>query len=240
MSEINVAEVEAKLALVFSNKDILREAFLSHALRGEAPSPNRKFNNPLAYLGDAVIECIIRDCLLDGVEFPFSIVESLGHYLRTDFVYAKVAREIGLGHLSAKASSLQDEELLSVKTLGSLYEALVGAIFRDQGMSAAKEFVKRTLLRDVVSHIREVYRQKPQLFLSCYLQKMRRTNMTIETTDAGNGRMSAHVTGGGFSETATGSTKVVAIQIASRKILRRLGMESSEDVIREFREISRP
>lgn len=124
-----------RLDYQFKNPDLLNEALLHPSV---APSNKKAPNNQrLEFLGDRVIGLVIADAL-----FAATSDEREGHLTRryADCVenarLAKIARELDIGGalVVQHNTSLADKD----KVLADALEALIGAIWRDGGINAAR------------------------------------------------------------------------------------------------------
>eukprot|EP00890_Picochlorum_soloecismus_P001179 jgi/Picsp_1/2061/NSC_05526-R1_ribonuclease iii len=109
------------------------------------PSMRFKSYERLEYLGDAVLELAIRDILLERIpEADEGILTfqcqalTKGDCIRLCGAWLGLDKWILTNVFSMKKSLLQ-----SPSVLGDAFEALVGAIYKDKGLSAAKEFLTR-------------------------------------------------------------------------------------------------
>lgn len=141
-SESQEEAIEKKLGVDFKDKNILHRALLHRSYLNEN-SNEKESNERLEFLGDAILEFIVSEHLF--LKFP---TEDEGHLtaLRSKLVnttsLAQVAKDLGLGeslYLSRgeeKSGGRQNTGLLANTT-----EALIGALFLDQGIEIAKKFV---------------------------------------------------------------------------------------------------
>ncbi|HBL51610.1 MAG: ribonuclease III [Candidatus Blackburnbacteria bacterium RIFCSPHIGHO2_02_FULL_39_13] len=142
--------VENKLNVVFKDKGVLHRALLHRSFLNENPE-ELESNERLEFLGDAILEFIVSEHLYE--RFPS---EDEGHLtaLRSKLVnttsLATVATELGLGeslYLSRgeeKSGGRQNTGLLANTT-----EAIIGAIYLDQGLESTKKFVFDYITRKV-------------------------------------------------------------------------------------------
>lgn len=124
-----------RLDYQFKNPELLTEALLHPSV---APSNKNALNNQrLEFLGDRVVGLVIADAL-----FAATDDEREGHLTRryADCVenarLAKIARELEVGGalVVQHNTSLADKD----KVLADALEALIGAIWRDGGIDAAR------------------------------------------------------------------------------------------------------
>lgn len=102
-------------------------------------------NERLEYLGDAVLNVIVADILFK--QFPASNEEFLTK-TRAKIVQRhslnKIAMELGLNTLILSSASSTPETHLSI--YGNALEALIGAIYLDQGYRRCKRFLEKKVL----------------------------------------------------------------------------------------------
>lgn len=148
MSKTNIEELQAKIGITFRNKDFLYRAFIHRSYLNEN-AQEKESNERLEFLGDAVLEFVVSENL-----FSHFTSEDEGHLttLRSRLVnttsLAGTAKELGLGELlylsRGEEGSLgrQNRSLLA-----NTVEALIGAIFLDQGIEAAKKFIEAFIIK---------------------------------------------------------------------------------------------
>ena len=145
---IDFSPLEKKLGLKFKNKDFLIQAFCHRSYLNENPDFYLEHNERLEFLGDAVLELIVTEYLYQ--KYPKKSEGELTNW-RAALVNAKV-----LGDL-ANGLDFNDFLLLSrgeAKELGkarqyilaNTFEALIGAIYLDQGLDACQKFIKKYLI----------------------------------------------------------------------------------------------
>jgi len=139
--------LEKKLNLTFKNKDFLIQAFVHRSYLNENPDFYLPHNERLEFLGDAVLELIVTQYLYQ--KYPKKSEGELTNW-RAALVNAKQLSEI------AKDLDFNDFLLLSrgeakelgkarQYILGNTFEALIGAIYLDQGYQACEDFIKKYL-----------------------------------------------------------------------------------------------
>ncbi|HVV15317.1 MAG TPA: ribonuclease III [Candidatus Paceibacterota bacterium] len=138
---------EASLGLTFRDPALLRQAFTHRSYLNEHRSEGSAHNERLEFLGDAVLELIATHFLYE--KFPAHPEGDLTAF-RASLVNAVtlggVAAEIGMNDylLLSKGESKDNGRARSV-LLANAIEALVGAIYLDQGYDAAKAFIEKHL-----------------------------------------------------------------------------------------------
>ncbi|MDD3896811.1 MAG: ribonuclease III [Candidatus Peribacteraceae bacterium] len=137
--------LEKMIQVSFRDKDLLQQA-LTHrsAVRGRGTLSH---NERLEFLGDAVLELVATEYLFQYREKTEGELTSWRAALVKGEHLASVAREIKLGdyiHMSRgeEASGGREKE----STLANALEALIGAMFLDQGYEVAHQFCDRFIL----------------------------------------------------------------------------------------------
>lgn len=143
------APFEEKIGFIFKDKSVLREAFTHRSYINESRERGLAHNERLEFLGDAVVELSVTDYLYK--KFPNEDEGTLTSY-RAALVNAVTLGALGielgmeefllLSKGEAKDKGTKAREII----LANAFEALVGAIYMDQGYDAADQFLKKFLL----------------------------------------------------------------------------------------------
>ena len=214
------------MEIKFNNPELLKLA-LTH--RSACTDPGACSNERLEFLGDAVLEFVISEALY--AEYPDE-AEGFMTKLRAALVcqksLAKAAKELDLGKLlilgrGEAASGGQEKDYL----LANTFEALIGAIYLDQGIPAVQALVKKLLLPSLPSIISAKAYIDNKTLLQEYVQAKIKTTPKYTTVSA-KGPDHARE----FSVMATisgkkymigeGHTKQLAEEEAARKTLEHL------------------
>lgn len=164
-------KLEKKLGVSFQNKELLIRAFVHRSYLNEHPEEKLASNERLEFLGDAILEFLTSEFLYQ--KFPhFSEGEltNLRSKLVCDRSLAKIAQKLKLGDfllLSRGEEESGGRENPSL--LGNTFEAILGAIYLDQGLKAVKKFLEAHLFstikevkkyRDYKSDFQEIAQEK--------------------------------------------------------------------------------
>ncbi len=154
----------------FNNQDLLTTALTHRSALNEENSSSPVSNERLEFLGDAVLELATTKFLYN--KFPQTQEGLLTAYrsalVKTETL-AQVAAQLGLGE---KLHMSRGEEATGGRTNASLLadtmEAVIGALYLDQGLQKVEEFLEATLFvavdsilknklyKDAKSHLQEV------------------------------------------------------------------------------------
>jgi ribonuclease-3 len=135
--------VEERLGVKFKSAEMLRQSFVHRSYMNEFPEPKLESNERLEFFGDAVLSYVVaerlfRDCPQcdEG-----DLTEWRGHLVRRDSL-ATFARGLGLGDflLLGKGEEAAGGRERAAN-LASLFEAVVGAIAIDRGLTIARNFI---------------------------------------------------------------------------------------------------
>ena len=139
---------ETTLKVKFNDLLLLLTAFTHRSYVNEHKKTAKEHNERLEFLGDAVLELVTTRFLYDNYSEPEGILTNWRSSLvRTESISDAASRNgfeplLRLSRGEKKASS--DRARLQI--LANAYEAVVGALYLDQGYDSAKEFIERTLL----------------------------------------------------------------------------------------------
>lgn len=143
--------LERRLGVAFRDKDLLRLALVHGSYLNENPDAFPESNERLEFLGDAVIDTVVAEHLYS--RNPGWSEGELTH-VRSTLVNGEalsdVARGMDLGrylHMGKgeEAAGGRDRR----NNLAAALEALVGALFIDQGYGPARDFVTGAVLREM-------------------------------------------------------------------------------------------
>jgi ribonuclease III len=139
-------ELEARLQLEFSNKGLLERALTHRSYLNENPDVTRD-NERLEFLGDAVLDFVVGDYLFRRLpDLPEGELTSLRAALVRAPTLADFANELEIGRF-LRLGLGEDESggRQRVPLLCATFEAVVGAIYLDQGLPIAQQFIERLI-----------------------------------------------------------------------------------------------
>ncbi|MES2668154.1 MAG: ribonuclease III [Patescibacteria group bacterium] len=136
-----------KLGLSFKNLDHLVEALTHRSYLNENRATSSSHNERLEFLGDAVLELIVTHFLF--VRFPNKPEGDLTAYraaLVNTYSLAETAESLGINDmLLLSKGEKKDTGRARQIILANAFEAILGAIYLDQGYEAAEAFVTTNL-----------------------------------------------------------------------------------------------
>lgn len=148
MTRSKLGAFQETIGVQFVNISLLEQALTHRSYLNENPSTKRGHNERLEFLGDAVLELIVTDYLFQ--EYPKKPEGELTNYraaLVNSDMLARVASELGVGeHVMLSKGEAKDKGRARGYILANAFEAIIGAIYEDQGYDVAKGFVTKFLL----------------------------------------------------------------------------------------------
>jgi len=143
----NPSELEKRLGVPLKNKELLQRALVHSSYVNENPSAAPESNERLEFLGDAVLGLVVADELFDTFpEHAEGPLTELRAFLVRRDTLAHAAERMQLGDVLLLGRGEDEGGGRSRPTnLSHVYEAVVGAVFLDQGLPAAREFVLASL-----------------------------------------------------------------------------------------------
>lgn len=133
----------------FKNLDLLKQAVVHRSYLNEHPDFELRHNERLEFLGDAVLEIIVTEILFhDFSETPEGDLTNWRASLVNYRMLATIADELGIDkylYLS-KGESKDKNSKARQYILANAMEAIIGALYLDQGLRPTKKFVKAFIL----------------------------------------------------------------------------------------------
>lgn len=138
---------EQSINFEFKNKELLKQAFIHRSYLNENRSLKLEHNERLEFLGDAVLELVITDYLYN--KYPTKPEGDLTAYrsaLVNSNTLSETAEKIGINSfLLLSKGEAKDTGRARQYILANTFEAVVGAIYLDQGYGAAAKFIETQL-----------------------------------------------------------------------------------------------
>ncbi len=172
--KVCLEDLKNRLAVDWHNQDLLEEALTHSSYTYESRQNGSDNNQRLEFLGDAVLDVVVSDFLFRS--YPGRDEGELTK-MRAAMVcepsLARVARELGLGYCLRMGKGEErsgGRERPSI--LADVFEALLGAVYLDQGLAVAanlalqilapviKDILEGRLDRDYKTELQEVVQQR--------------------------------------------------------------------------------
>lgn len=141
------ADLEAALGVVFRRRDLLERALVHRSYLNERTDYTLGSNERLEFLGDAVLGFVVAEYLYHAFpEMPEGELTALRARLVRQSSLDRVAERLGIGeHLALGRGAETTGGRSRSRLRASAFEAIVGALFLDQGLEAARGLAIREL-----------------------------------------------------------------------------------------------
>jgi len=166
---------EQNAGVTFNDKKLLKQAFVHRSYINENKEAGLEHNERLEFLGDAVLELVITDYLYQ--KYPDKTEGDMTSYrsaLVNATTCAEVATKLGVNDfLILSKGEAKDTGRARQYILANTLEAIIGALYVDQGYDAAKDFVTRhisPLIEDILAKgswidAKSLFQEKAQDFV---------------------------------------------------------------------------
>lgn len=131
----------------FNDVDLLVTAFTHRSYVNEHKTTVSEHNERLEFLGDAVLELVATAYLFANFSDPEGVLTNWRSALvRTESIGAAAQRCEFEPLLRLSRGEKRGTERARLQILANAYEAVIGALYLDQGYEAAEKFITETLL----------------------------------------------------------------------------------------------
>src|SRR5688572_134787 len=135
------------LGIEFDNLELLVTAFTHRSYLNEHKKSASEHNERLEFLGDAVLELVVTEYLYVNFSEPEGILTNWRSSLvRTESIGAAAAKFEFEPLLRLSRGEKRGTDRARAQILANSYEAVVGALYLDQGYEAAKNFITKSIL----------------------------------------------------------------------------------------------
>ncbi|HEY5442032.1 MAG TPA: ribonuclease III [Candidatus Saccharimonadales bacterium] len=136
-----------KLGVTFNNIELLVTAFTHRSYVNEHKKTVREHNERLEFLGDAVLELVVTEFLYANYNDPEGILTNWRSSLvRTESIGAAATKFGFEPLLRLSRGEKRGTDRARAQILANSFEAVVGALYLDQGYEAAKNFITASIL----------------------------------------------------------------------------------------------
>ena len=163
---------KAKLGFEFNDIDLLVTALTHRSYVNEHKASVHDHNERLEFLGDAILEMVSSDFLYRNYNEPEGIMTSWRAALvRTESIGA-AGKELGYEPLVrlSKGEKHGSERAHDV-ILADCFEAVIGAIYLDQGYETAKDFIYKHILNKIDEILEDESWRDPKSYFQELAQK---------------------------------------------------------------------
>jgi ribonuclease-3 len=136
-----------KLGVNFNDINLLVTAFTHRSYLNEHRNTVKQHNERLEFLGDAVLELVVTEYLYLTYNEPEGVLTNWRSSLvRTQSISAAASKYEFEPLLRLSRGEKRGTERARTQILANSYEAVVGAIYLDQGYEVAKRFISDSII----------------------------------------------------------------------------------------------
>jgi ribonuclease-3 len=147
----NVKKLQKKLGVNFRVDYTLMTALTRRSYKNEHKDVEREDNERLEFLGDSVLKLLISEHLYHKSKDPEGEMTILRSKIEKNDTLASIAKKIGLKeHILMTEGERKIAGDGEKKILADTLEAIIGAIYIDQGLEKTREFLKETMFWNLI------------------------------------------------------------------------------------------
>ena len=171
---MDTSPLQKTIGIKFKDQDLLLESLTHRSYLNENPKAGISHNERLEYLGDAVLELVVSEELYEKFpKEPEGQLTVLRAALVNYQILAKVAEAVGLqDFIMMSRGERKDTGRAREVILANAIEAVIGAVYLDQGLEKTRTFVTKFVMenldevlktksyKDAKSELQEIVQEK--------------------------------------------------------------------------------
>ena len=162
----DISELENAIGIKFKNKDLLLEALTHRSYLNENKDWRVNHNERMEFLGDAVLELVVTEFLFKNYPNPEGEMTNWRAALVNANMLSQITNEFSLDkYVLLSRGEAKDTGRARQYISANAVEALIGAIYLDQGYKKSGEFIERFVLGKLPQIIeKKLYRDAKSFF----------------------------------------------------------------------------
>lgn len=146
----NLSKLEEKIGVKFTDPNLLLQSLTHRSYLNENPKWPLDHNERLEFLGDAVLEIIVTEYLYKNYPNPEGELTNWRAALVNAQMLAKISSKVGLNDfILLSRGEAKDNGRARQYILANAIEAVIGAIYLDQGHDAARGFIDKFIILEL-------------------------------------------------------------------------------------------
>ncbi len=168
----------------FNNKNLFELAFTHRSYLNESNGAIES-NERLEFLGDSILSFVVSTYIYDKFkQKKEGELTSLRSVLTNTETLYEVAKELNLGNNLRLSKGEEETGGRESKTiLANTYEAVVGALYLDQGLEATKKFIHGTIIEKIDEIVSTQGLKDPKSALQEFMQENHKTSPRYEVLE---------------------------------------------------------
>ncbi|MBU2575769.1 ribonuclease III [Patescibacteria group bacterium] len=153
----DISKLQKIIKVKFKNEKLIQQALVHRSYLNENPNFELNHNERLEFLGDAVLELVVTDHLYSNYENPEGELTNWRAALVNATSLAATARELNIEEFLYLSKGESKDKNIKARNyiLANAMEAIIGAVYLDQGYKAAEKFIEKFILSklpDILKH----------------------------------------------------------------------------------------
>ncbi len=149
-------KIEEIIGVKFKDANLIKQAFIHRSYLNEHPKLELEHNERLEFLGDAVLELVVTDYLFRHHTNPEGELTSWRSALVKTESLAALAQKLQIGQfLLMSRGEAKSGGRSRTALLANLVEAVIGAMYLDQGYDVARDFIENHIVSSLAVILRE-------------------------------------------------------------------------------------
>lgn len=163
---VDISPLEQKIKINFKDKNLLLQALTHRSYINENPKWPLDHNERLEFLGDAVLELVVTEYLYRTYPNPEGELTNWRAALVNAVMLADISKVFDLNeYILLSRGEAKDMGRARQYILANAMEAVIGAIYLDQGYEKSAEFIHTFILSELPRIIENnLYRDAKSLF----------------------------------------------------------------------------
>jgi ribonuclease III len=155
----------------FTNKKLFHLAFVHRSYLNESRE-ERESNERLEFLGDSILSFVVSDHLYKAYpDFDEGMLTNLRSLVVNTKSLAMLAKKLDFGSQLMLSRGEEDSGgRQNESILANTFEAVIGALFLDQGIDAVKTFLYAVLIPEIEKYVQKKVFKDPKSLLQEYVQ----------------------------------------------------------------------
>lgn len=171
-----IESLAKRIGVKFADISLLQQAVTHRSYLNENRDYKLDHNERLEFLGDAVLELIVTENLYNNYKNPEGELTAWRSALVNGEMLSGIAKGLGVeDFLMMSRGESKDTGRARQYLLANAMEAIIGAIYIDQGYDSAKKFV----LDNVVVKLKDILENKLYLDAKSYFQEKAQENEKV-------------------------------------------------------------
>jgi ribonuclease-3 len=163
-----IKKLEKIIEVKFKDINLLQQALTHRSYLNEHRDYKLEHNERLEFLGDAVLELVVTEYLYNNYKNPEGELTSWRAALVNGENLAEISKKLGVEEfLMMSKGEAKDTGRARQYLMANAMEAIIGAIYLDQGYNEARDFI----LKNVVVSLDSVLENKSYMDPKSYFQE---------------------------------------------------------------------